>query len=174
MGSPAAEPEEVSAFVIGDGFPIILMAARRGEGHAVEVLYRDLAPGVLGYLRAQRAANPEDLASEVFVSMVRGLGGFSGDEQAFRAWVFTITHRRLIDWRRRAVRNRETPQEHERLAALESVRRTGNVEDEAFAEISSEQALQALGRLTEDQPAVVLLRVLVDLSIRDVSRVLGK
>ena len=160
--------------VIGDGFPIILMSARRGEGHAVEVLYRDLAPSVLGYLRAQRATNPEDVASEVFVSMVRGLGGFTGDEPAFRAWVFTIAHRRFVDERRRAVRTHEAPEEPDRLAALASVRRTGNAEDEALAELSGQAALRALDRLTEDQRAVVLLRVLVDLPIRDVAHVLGK
>ncbi len=54
-----------------------------------------------GYLRVQGAREPEDLTSEVFLGAFRGLSGFSGDEDQFRSWVFTIAHRRLTDERRR-------------------------------------------------------------------------
>jgi len=48
------------------------------------------------------------VASESFLSIFRSLHGFEGDEAAFRSWVFTIVHHRLIDERRRADRRPRT------------------------------------------------------------------
>ena len=82
-------------------FDDVLAAAQAGAAWAFEVLYRDLSPAVSGYLRLHGAAEPDDLASETFIGVFTGLAGFSGDEDALRAWVFTIAHRRLVDdWRR--------------------------------------------------------------------------
>src|SRR4051812_21700882 len=84
-------------------FDDVLTAAQAGAAWAFEVLYRDLAPSVTGYLRLHRAVEPDDLASETFIGVFTGLSGFSGDEGALRAWVFTIAHRRLAgDWGRRS------------------------------------------------------------------------
>src|SRR5690606_21156457 len=80
-----------------DGFDDVLAAAQRGDERALETIYRDLSPLVLGYLRSNGARDPDDLTSEVFVAVVRNLGSFSGDERSFRSWVLTITHRRLVD-----------------------------------------------------------------------------
>ena len=93
-------------------FAGVLHAARAGEPWAFERLYADLAPAVAGYLRGQRAVEPEDLTSEVFLGVFRGLGSFEGGEAQFRSWVFTIAHRRLQDERRRLARR-------PRLAAID-------------------------------------------------------
>src|SRR3954462_5051389 len=86
-------------------FDDVLTAAQAGAAWAFDVLYRDLAPSVTGYLRLQGAAEPDDLASETFIGVFPGLGGFPGDEAALRGWVFPIAHRRLgDDWRRRSPR----------------------------------------------------------------------
>ena len=59
---------------------------------------------MLGYLRANGAPDPEDVLSEAFLQVARDIGGFEGDQESFRAWVFTIAHHRLIDARRRSAR----------------------------------------------------------------------
>jgi DNA-directed RNA polymerase specialized sigma24 family protein len=64
-------------------------------------VYRELAPAVLGYLRTQRAAEPEDLLGEVFLQVARDLPRFRGDDEHLRRWVFTLAHHRLVDDRRR-------------------------------------------------------------------------
>jgi RNA polymerase sigma factor (sigma-70 family) len=150
--------------------PDTLGAARSGDRAAVERVYRELAPAVLGYLRAQGARDPEDLASETFVGMVRGLPRFHGDDEAFRSWLFSIAHRRLLDQRRALARR-----------PLEVVPPTevpdqpgGNAEDDAFAAIGAAWARKAVGRLSPDQRDVVLLRILGDLPLEEVARVLGK
>ena len=80
-----------------DSFDNVLFAARAGAEWAWERLYAEYAARVAGYLRAHGAEDADDLAGEVFLQVVRGLDGFSGAEHQFRAWLFTIAHRRLVD-----------------------------------------------------------------------------
>jgi RNA polymerase sigma-70 factor (ECF subfamily) len=122
-------------------------------------VYRQLAPAVLGYLRAQRAIEPEDLLGEVFLQVARDLPRFSGDDDALRRWVFTIAHHRLIDDRRRRARR---PQ----LA-------DGEVPEAAAPELADAvdpALLAALDRLTADQREVVLLRFVADLPLEAVAK----
>ncbi len=158
--------------MIGPDFERVLEEARRGQARAFEAIHRELAPAVLGYLRGQGAAEPEDLASEVFVAVVRGLGAFRGDERAFRSWVFTIAHRRLTDERRRAARRRDVPVDPHALPRAPGP--VGDVVEDAMGALGTGWALRTLQALTPDQRAVILLRVLADLSVADVARILGK
>jgi RNA polymerase sigma-70 factor (ECF subfamily) len=122
-------------------------------------VYRQLAPAVLGYLRAQRAIEPEDLLGEVFLQVARDLPRFSGDDDALRRWVFTIAHHRLIDDRRRRARR---PQ----LA-------DGEVPEAAAPELADAvdpALIAALDRLTADQREVVLLRFVADLPLEAVAK----
>ena len=92
---------------IGPDFDSVLHAGRSGAPWALERLYQALSPAVLGYLRVQGAADPEDLTNEVFLGVLRRIASFDGDEDEFRSWIFTIAHSRLIDERRR---DRSPPQ----------------------------------------------------------------
>jgi RNA polymerase sigma factor (sigma-70 family) len=157
--------------MIGESFGAVLAAARAGDPDSLEIIYRDLAPAVLGYLRAHGAAEPEDLGSEAFVGVVRNLARFRGDERAFRSWVFAIVHRRLVDERRRRGRRLESPADPGALGLLGPV---GNAEQEALERVGGRSVLEAVRRLTPDQRAVILLRVLADLPVAEVARVLGK
>ena len=127
-------------------------------------LYRRLAPAVLGYLRAQRADDPDDLLGEVFLQVARDVGRFSGDDDALRRWVFTIAHHRLVDDRRRRSRR---PQVSD-----------GEVPDLPGSEGAWEPVdpalLAALDRLTDEQREVVLLRFVADLPLEAVARVTGR
>ena len=137
--------------------------------HAVERLYADLAPAVAGYLRVQRAAEPEDLTSEVFLGVFRGLASFEGGEPQFRSWVFTIAHRRLQDERRRLARQ---PQ----LASIDPAATVpaGDVEREALEVLGEQWVIGLCARLSVDQRTVLLLRVVADLTAEEVARITGK
>jgi RNA polymerase sigma factor (sigma-70 family) len=151
-------------------FEAVLAAAREGRESASAEIYRDLAPPLLGYLRARGAAEPEDLLGELFLQMVRDLGSFEGGEREFRAWAFAIAHHRLIDDRRYRGRR---PVDPAPLEALEEIPATANPAAQPHG-IADRRIRAALGRLPEPQRNVILLRVLGDLSVDQVSGVLGK
>jgi RNA polymerase sigma-70 factor (ECF subfamily) len=152
-------------------FNALLDAARQGSEAAWAEIYRDLGPVILGYLRGNRAPEPEDILSEVFLQVARDLPGFEGDERQFRSWVFTIAHHRLIDARRHAARRpvdyAPEPPEPEGPPVDEAA-------EEALARIGTEEVHRVLEALSPDQRAVLLLRVLGDLTIEEVARAVRK
>jgi RNA polymerase sigma-70 factor (ECF subfamily) len=158
--------------VIGEDFPRILEDAAGGDHRSIEVIYRDTAPVVMGYLRASGAISPEDLTGDVFVNALRGLARFEGTEHQFRSWLLTIAHRRLVDdWRRRG-RRIEDPVPTEDLTDLTIDLADG--ESEALSRLRARGVLDALVELTEDQRAVLFLRVIGDMPVLEVARILGK
>jgi RNA polymerase sigma factor (sigma-70 family) len=152
-------------------FDAVLKAARTGEEWAWSALYAELAPALLGYLRARRAAQPEDLLGEVMLQIVRDLPSFDGGKHDFRAWAFTIAHHRLLDERRRSARRPAEPVPTEELERLGP---RGNTVDDALRALSAERVGRLLARLSEDQQNVILLRVLGDLTCEEVAHVIDK
>lgn len=126
-------------------------------------LYRRLAPAVLGYVRSQGAAEPEDLVGEIFLQVVRDLPRFRGDDAAVRRWVFTIVHHRLIDARRRSARRPS-------LAADP----LPDVAAAAAPDPLDPDLGRALAGLTADQRDVVTLRFVADLPIEAVAALTGR
>jgi RNA polymerase sigma-70 factor (ECF subfamily) len=153
-----------------DPFQVVLAAARSGAPEAWQHLHRWLAPAVAGYLRVQGARDADDLASEVFLQVFRGIAAFEGDEAGFRSWVFTIAHRRLQDERRR--RSRRFAEEE--LGDATPAPAGPAAEDDALRALALERVVATCDRLPPDQRDVVLLRVAADLSIEEVAGVLGK
>lgn len=166
-----AERRGASVHVGDGGFDVRLARARRGDATAWSELYHQLAPLVIGYLRAQRLPDPDDVAGEVLLELVRDLDRFSGDADGFRSWVLTIAHHRLLDARRREARRPATPIPHERLRASPSV---DDPEAETLAAVGLGELEPALDLLTDEQRTVLLLRVIGDLSIAEVARIVGR
>jgi RNA polymerase sigma-70 factor (ECF subfamily) len=157
---------------LDEAFDEVITAARVGAEWAIAVLFRELQPPLLAYLRSQVGAEAEDIASEVWQGVGEGLSRFEGDEANFRAWVFTIARHRAIDWRRRRNRRPAAVAGDERLASL------AGAEDTASAAMASAASDEAIRRIKEllpaDQAEVVILRVLGDLDADQVGRILGK
>ena len=124
--------------------------------------YRELAPAVLGYLRSQRVADPEDVLGEVFLHVARDIGRFSGDDAALRRWVFSIAHNRSMDAHRKAKRDRSTLEAElteERIAAAD-----------APSEPLDPELIAALATLSDEQREVVVLRFVADLPLEAVAK----
>jgi RNA polymerase sigma factor (sigma-70 family) len=151
-------------------FDSLLTAARSGAERAWTELYRAFSPTVLGYLRGQGAPEAEDVTGEVFLQVVRDLHRFEGDRAAFKAWVLTIAHHRFIDQRRRA---RRRPVEL--VAVPEEPKRTApDAEVEALALLGAERVRELMAALSPDQRAVLLLRIVGDLTAEEIGRAVGK
>ncbi|MEK6278389.1 MAG: RNA polymerase sigma factor [Actinomycetota bacterium] len=168
MSSPSATVAETMA---PERFQVVLEAAKEGSEAAWAELYGELSPAVVGYLRGSGAPEPEDTLGEVFLEVARDIAKFEGDEGRFRAWVFTIAHHRLIDARRRRKRR---PVELVAEPPEPVTEPISDVADEAMARIATEEVQHVLAALSPDQRAVVLLRVLGDLSVKDTAATLGK
>jgi RNA polymerase sigma-70 factor (ECF subfamily) len=158
--------------VIGESFDEVLGAARSGSEWAYRVLYRELNPRLLRYFLSQAPGAAEDLAADTWVGVAKGLRGFVGDEGAWRAWVFKIGQRRLVDhWAITARRRQLTGL----TDAVDEPADGADVEADVIARDSVWRALRVLrGALSEDQARIVVLRIVGGLSVEQVAVVLGK
>ncbi len=155
---------------LGSDFPKTLAAAKTGAEWAWAAIYRDLASSVVTYLTARGAPEPEDLASEAFLQVARDIGSFQGDESGFRSWVFVIVHRRLQDsWRASGRRPQQLA-----LADTLTERVGGNTEDEALERLTTTEILSAFECLTDDQRAVLTLRIVGNFSLAEIAGMLGR
>lgn len=163
-------PRGLRAETAASSFEQVIHAARQGDGGATSTLYLDHVAMVYGYLRACGLADADDVTSEVFIGMLRGLERFSGDELDFRRWLMTIAHRRLVDHRRRHLRNRTDLADASFLEAVRDDRSFGVL---PAIELDSE-LVEAFGRLTEPQREVLALRFIADVSIQGVADIVGR
>jgi RNA polymerase sigma-70 factor (ECF subfamily) len=157
--------------MIGPSFEAALDAAAGGDEAAFGILWRDLQPGLLRYLDALAPGVGEDLASETWLRIVPRLGHFSGDERAFRAWVFTVARHRAIDRWRRRVRRRDELVPSDALAGLPA---SDDPAGAAVDAISNQTAVALIATLPPDQAEVVLLRVVGGLDVAEVAAITGK
>ena len=154
-----------------EDFPRLLAAARQGDEAAFAALFRSVQPLLLRYLRTLGRDLADDVAAETWVSVVRGLDRFTGDEVGFRGWVFTIARARLVDARRSAGR---VPIPVDAQAQLADRPGPTDVETTVHELMSTEAALELIGRLPPDQAEAVLLRHVAGLDVARTAEVLGK
>lgn len=157
--------------MVPDGFDARLAAAKAGDEGAFVALFRSVQPALLRYLTTLGGGLAEDVASDTWVTVVRSLHKFSGDERGWRSWVFTIAHSRLRDAQRSAVRTPVPVDTDDYLGSRPSaVDVLGEVE-EMF---STESALALIGTLPPDQAEMVLLRHVAGLEVSHVAQIVGK
>lgn len=140
------------------------------EGPDLDALYRELQPALLCHLRVVHAGQAEDIAGEVWTEVAALSPRFVGGDDAFRAWVFTLARRRLIDTYRRAGR-RPT----DRLVGDMCEVAADRPEDETVARLSLEASIARVRQLLPvDQAEVLLLRVVDGLSVAEVATLTAK
>lgn len=152
-------------------FSAALAEAREGDQAAFATVYRAVHPRLIGYLYGLVGNDADDVASETWHDVVRGLSGFRGDGPAFRAWTATIARNRAVDHlRRSSVRPRTT--EFEDATAQPPAERDS--EGLALENLSTASALSLIAELPRDQAEAVLLRVMLGLNAPMAAQVLGK
>lgn len=157
---------------VRDPFESVLDAACQGAEWAWERLIDDIDPALRGYVRRQGGADVDDLVGETWLHVARGLSRFSGDEAAFRSWVFMIAHHRLIDERRHLNRR---PVVHAEETVLDLAAPPGrSAESEALEKVSEDELMGVLGNLPSAQREVVSLRFVADFGVTEIARIIGK
>ncbi|UYN84723.1 MAG: sigma-70 family RNA polymerase sigma factor [Microcella sp.] len=154
----------------GESFASVLAAAQAGASWACTRLWNDHSPAVAAFAAARGSREPDDLTSEVFLAVFDRLPQFRGDLAAFRSFVFSIAYRRLVDELRMRGRRGETVE----LIAEDDPRRASSAEDEALASLGDQRVIALLRALPSDQRDVMQLRIVADLTVEQISVVLGK
>lgn len=149
----------------------VIRRAQQGDRAALGHLWSSYQHLLLRYFRGKGMADPEDLASTVWIEVAAALPRFTGDEQDFRKWLFTIAARRRIDDIRASKRRGER---------LEREQRTHRADDADHATRPVEQrdelerAIAVIRTLPTDQAEAVLLRVLGEFSVTEVAEIMGR
>lgn len=150
-------------------FADVLADAKHGSEEAFTRLFRAYAGSVTGYARMHGVADPEDCASETFIGAFQGIGAFRGDEAAFRSWLFTIAHRRVVDTLRKQSR---------RLTLVPvdgfDAPSTDDLQETVAAEDTVAQIRQLCEQLAPDQRDVLLMRLVGGLTVSEIAESLDK
>lgn len=156
---------------MSEPFPDLLRRALGSDEAAFNALFRSVQPIVLRYLSTMSSPDlVDDIASETWVAVVRGLDSFVGEDLgAFRAWVLSIARRRWVDEVRRRSRRPE-------LLSGDSPDLETAPDAAAVIELamSTEQAIALVRSLPPDQAEVILLRVVGDLDVAATAKIVGK
>ena len=126
---------------------------------------------MLRYFRGKGMAEPDDLASTVWLEVANALHRFEGGEPDFRRWLFTIAARRRIDDIRASKRRDLHHARHDEWRAPVT---SLSAADESEQAESLDRALALIRSLPPDQAEAVLLRVVADLSVAEVAAILGR
>lgn len=148
----------------------LLPAAQGGEAWALRALYEHLAPRVHGYLVARGASEPDDLTSEVFLTVFPRLGTLTGGAAGLRTFTFSVAHARLVDDLRKRSR-REPPIPYE---AENDPRTAPSSETLVLEGLDEQRVLALLDTLLPDQRDVLVMRILGELTLEQVAEALGK
>lgn len=166
----------------------LIERARNGEKAAWVQIHERYSPAVFHYVRARvlDATVAEDVAAEVFVAAVRGIGRYRQQGKPLRAWLFGIAAHAVVDHQRRIGRRRRL---HERLLPFGGWQRSGGDDagapprprpdmlaaaGEADAIVQRLDLAHAIERLTAAQREVMVLRYFVDMATAEIAAVMGK
>lgn len=160
--------------IVDERWPDLLRRVQAGDERAFADLWRRNQPGLVRYLEIMAGGGgAEDLAAETWISVVRSLPRFRGDEQGFKSFLFTTARSRLVDGARRA---QARPQVAGDLEGFE--RPSAADADGVGAALERAEATQAalalIARLPPGQAEVVALRVVGGLDNAEVAEVTGK
>ncbi len=105
------------------------------------------------------------------LKVFRNLATFDGGESAFVGWMFKIARNRIIDELRMANRR---PSIVDGMAPPEMSAGSNAADVVALERIATNDMVELLQRLTADQCEVLALRMIADLSLKEVAKIVDK
>lgn len=149
----------------------LVRSAREGDEDAFRLLYRQIHPRLLRYVRTLVGDDAEDVTSEAWLHIAKDICSFRGDMDGFRGWAVTIARHRALDHVRY---HRRRPVEHTPTGELPELPAADDTETAALNLLSTKAALALITRLPRDQAEIIILRVVVGLDVQAVAKILGK
>jgi RNA polymerase sigma-70 factor (ECF subfamily) len=117
-------------------------------------------------------ANPDDIASETWLQVVRDLEAFVGGEREFRGWLFTVARHRAVDAARAGAARPSVPVADPASAGPH--RFVPSAEQHVVEQDATARALDLVRTLPPAQAELVMLRVVAGLDVQQVADLVGK
>lgn len=150
----------------------LIARAVAGDAAAFGKLYDDYVDRIYAYARS-RVSSPhdaEDITETVFLKALEAISTYDDRGLPFSAWLFRIARNVIVDRYRRDGRSPQVVD----ISAAESVPAADRVDEVVMLQVESGRIREALGHLTDEQAAVVVMRFIWDMSLVDVASALGK
>ncbi|MCB1030369.1 MAG: RNA polymerase sigma factor [Acidimicrobiales bacterium] len=149
----------------------LISLAKQGDKRALEQLLREIQPHVYGVCRriTTNDADALDATQNALISIVRAISDFDGRSK-FSSWCYRIATNSALDELRRQKRHRSP-------VSIDSTEYVGEPADhhatDAFGQVEDRYEIDlALGELSGDFRAAVVLRDLCQLDYNEIAEVL--
>jgi RNA polymerase sigma-70 factor (ECF subfamily) len=149
---------------------VVINQAQRGDEEAVTLLYETHVDAIFEYVRyrVDSKSTAEDLTSEVFLRMVRGLANYQSQGVPFRAWLFRIAANLVIDHYRQRKKGSDVP-------LLDDYASDDTDPFERLADSENQLRLQvAIRALPETYQDLLLLRFVENLPHTEIAKIMNK
>jgi RNA polymerase sigma-70 factor (ECF subfamily) len=149
-------------------------AARGGDEMAFALLWRENNSRLTKFVQARTYKSDldfEEIVSEVWMNVAKDVRKFKGDYSGFTAWVYSIARNRIVDASRKRDR---TIRPQEELDEATWVPSNQNVEKDFEADANVKRIIDEINKLPAAQAEVLMLRVVSDLSVEEVAKIVKK
>ena len=149
-------------------------AAQGGDEMAFALLWRENNSRLTKFVQARTYKSDldfEEIVSEVWMNVAKDVRKFKGDYSGFTAWVYSIARNRIVDASRKRDR---TIRPQEELDEATWVPSNQNVEKDFEADANVKRIIDEINKLPAAQAEVLMLRVVSDLSVEEVAKIVKK
>lgn len=148
----------------------LIARAQRGDEQAVSLLYETHIDSIFEYIsyRVGSRSTAEDLTSEVFLRMVRGMGRYQDHGMPFRAWLFRIAANLIIDHYRAHKKGPDAPLlDNHATSDTDPLDRVAKHEDQLRMRL-------AVRALPEEYQNLLVLRFVENLPHTEIAKIMNK
>jgi RNA polymerase sigma-70 factor (ECF subfamily) len=147
----------------------LVRRAQKQDQEAFAQIYEEYFDKIYRYitLKIGDAVEAEDLTQQVFLNSLRSISSYRWKGKPFSAWLYRIAHNQVVDYLRKKKKT-AVPLE-ETLASAGD-----NPQLAVEHKLKIEEVLAATRKLTSAQREVISLRFTSELSIAEVSQLMGK
>lgn len=155
---------------------VLVMNAKQLNGDALTALYDNYLPHVFRYIYYQvnNRAVAEDLTSETFLKMLTAVPNFREGGESFYPWLLRIAKNTTLDYLRSKSRQSHVTFDDDIEELFFDGRNRSDLEHTVLSALDAEDVKKAVGKLTEEQQHVLLLKFTMGLSNAEAGKVLDK